>query len=85
MTQANETYFKKTDVCHICESTISKDSKNNYKVKDHDHLTGKFRGPAHNTCNLKFKEPNFIPVVFHNLSGYDAHLFVKQLGVSEEI
>ena len=83
MTQADKVYYKKTDVCHICESTIRKDSKKNYKVKDHDHLTGEFRGVAHNTCNLKFKEPNFIPVVFHNLSGYDAHLFIKQLGVSE--
>ena len=41
-----------------------------------------YRGAAHQECNLKYKEPNFIPVVFHNLSGYDAHLFIKQLGVT---
>ena len=34
----------------------------------------------HNSCNLKYKKPNFTPVVFHNLSGYDSHLFIKNLG-----
>ena len=55
---------------------------NDIKVKDHCYLTGKYRGAAHEICNLKYKEPSFIPVVFHNLSGYDAHLFIKELGVS---
>ena len=50
------------------------------KVRDHCHYTGKYRGPAHNSCNLKYKIPNFIPIVFHNLSKYDAHLFIKELG-----
>ena len=63
-------------VCHICERAIGDD----IKVKDHCHLTGKYRGAAHQDCNLKYKEPSFIPVIFHNLSGYDAHLFIKQLG-----
>ena len=40
-------------------------------------------GAAHQSCNLAFKEPSFIPIVFHNLSGYDAHLFIKQLGILE--
>ena len=57
--------------------------KNKKKVRDHDHFTGKFRGAAHNPCNLQFKKPKFTPVIFHNLSGYDAHLFVKNLGKSE--
>ena len=34
-------------------------------------------------CNLKYRKPNFTPVVFHNLSGYDGHLFIKNLGISE--
>ena len=50
------------------------------KVRDHCHFTGKYRGAAHNSCNLKYKKPDFIPVVFHNLSGYDSHLFIKNLG-----
>ena len=56
---------------------------NGDKVLDHDHLTGKYRGAAHNSCNLNYKIPKHIPVIFHNLSGYDAHLFIKNLGVSQ--
>ena len=92
MTKADLDEWKQTDVCHICEKVISDSSGSGddipegrgfaVKVKDHCHLTGKYRGAAHQNCNLKYKEPSFIPVVFHNLSGYDAHLFIKQLGVS---
>ena len=49
------------------------------KVRDHCHFTGKYRGAAHKDCNLKCRKPLFIPVLFHNLQGYDAHLFIKQL------
>ncbi|CAL1278657.1 unnamed protein product [Larinioides sclopetarius] len=50
------------------------------KVIDHCHLTGKYRGPAHNKCNLYYRIPKFIPVKIHNLTGYDSHLFIKELG-----
>ena len=80
MTQDDLNKYNQTDVCHICENAITKATE---KVKDHNHFTGEFVGAAHQNCNLNFKEPSFIPVVFHNLSGYDAHLFIKQLGVSE--
>ena len=72
--------FLKAPICWICQKGFEKKDK---KVRDHDHFTGKFRGAAHNQCNLQFKKPKFTPVIFHNLSGYDAHLFVKNLGVSE--
>ena len=78
ITRAELNEWRRTDACHICEKAIGGDKK----VKDHCHLTGKYRGAAHEICNLKYKEPSFIPVVFHNLSGYDAHLFVKELGMS---
>lgn len=67
---------KKSTVCHICK--LSLDDKDNI-VLDHCHLTGYVRGLAHNQCNLNHKLPSFIPIVFHNLSGYDAHLFIKKL------
>lgn len=63
--------------CYICENNFTTE---NVKVRDHDHLTGLYRGPACNNCNLNYKLPNFIPVVFHNLSGYDSHFIIPQLG-----
>ena len=55
-------------------------TQTNLKVKDHCHYTGHYRGPAHSLCNLRYKIPSYIPVVFHNLSGYNAHLFIRELG-----
>ena len=49
------------------------------KIRDHCHLTGKFRGAAHNECNLRYRVPRIISVFFHNLSRYDSHLFIKKL------
>ena len=67
--------FNEEAKCWICKGEL-----NNDKVRDHCHFTGRYRGAAHNSCNLKYKKPNFTPVVFHNLSGYDSHLFIKNLG-----
>ena len=52
----------------------------NQKVRDHCHYTGCYRGPTHSFCNLMYRIPFYIPVVFHNLSGYDVHLFIRELG-----
>ena len=52
-------------------------------MRDHCHLSGKFRDAAHEICNLKYKFPKFFPVLFHNLSGYVSHLFIKTLGNNE--
>lgn len=49
------------------------------KVRDHCHLTGKYRGAAHNSCNLRCTKSLILPVIFHNLQEYDLHLFIKQL------
>ena len=75
--------FKKAKKCWMCHGEFTKkpDKRGDKKVRDHCHYTGKFRGAAHNKCNLKYKKPKFFPVVFHNLSGYDSHLFIKNLGV----
>ena len=56
---------------------------NNDKVRDHCHLTGKYIGAAHDYCNKNYQIPKFFPVIFHNLTGYDSHIFIKNLGVSE--
>ena len=69
--------------CWICKGEFDDKDKNKEKVKDHCHYTGRYRGAAHNECNLKYRNPNFTPVIFHNLSGYDSHLFIKNLGLSE--
>ena len=50
------------------------------KVRGHCYYTGFSRGAAHNNCNLKYRIPDHIPILFHNLSGYDAYLFIKELG-----
>ena len=71
-------YYKKSN-CAICKDPLTGET-----VRDHDHLTGKFRGAAHSQCNLQYQLPKFVPVIFHNLSGYDSHLFIKQLGKSHE-
>ena len=64
--------------CWICKGELGPD-----KVRDHCHLSGRYRGPAHNQCNLKYRRLTFTPVAFHNLTNYDAHLFVKHLGYDE--
>ena len=53
--------------------------KKNYKVRDHCHYTGKYRGADHNICNLRYKIPKEIPIIFHNGSTYDYHFIIKEL------
>lgn len=65
-------------VCSICHKPFT---VNDVRARDHCHFTGKYRGPAHTNCNLNYKESRTIPVVMHNLSGYDAHLFIKKLAM----
>ena len=78
LTNVSKREHKTAEKCHICLKEFN-DPKNK-KVRDHCHYTGLYRGAAHNNCNLKYRIPDHIPIVFHNLSGYDAHLFIKELG-----
>ena len=73
--------FQSATICHICEQDLNIDKETGLilKVRDHCHFTGEYRGAAHNQCNLKCKKPHILPVIFHNLQGYDSHLFIKQL------
>ena len=63
-------------ICHICDQPFT---QSDTIVIDHCHFTGNFRGYAHQNCNLNFKSPDFIPVIAHNSSKYDSHLFIKEL------
>ena len=73
-TEEDEIQFNKASDCWICGEDLGND-----RVRDHCHYTGRYRGPAHNNCNLKYRKPKSISVFFHNLSGYDSHLLLKSL------
>ena len=81
LTPQEEKDFQSATKCHICEQKLFKDKKAGQilKVRDHCHFTREYRGAAHNECNLNCKKPLILPVIFHNLQGYDSHLFIKQL------
>ena len=76
MTEEEEDLFQKSNNCWICKKIIDNDED---KVRDHCHVTGKFRGAAHKSCNLNFKLTKNVPVIFHNLRGYDSHLIFNEL------
>jgi hypothetical protein len=77
MSLENYDELEKAVKCHICGGKFTEADK---KVLDHCHVTGKFRGAAHNSCNLNFKLTGKIPVVFHNLRGYDSHFIMQEVG-----
>ena len=70
--------YGNSTLCHICDEERGED-----RVRDHCHLSGKFWGAAHEVSNLKYKVPMCFPVVFHNVSGYHSHQFIKSFGNSE--
>ena len=78
ITKEEEEEFKQASDCWICHKKLNLEDR----VRDHCHYTGRYRGAAHNLCNLKYSKPNNISVFFHNLTGYDSHLFIKKLGVT---
>ena len=65
-----EHLFQKSNSCWICKKLIDNDEE---KMRDHCHVTGKFRGAAHWNCNINFQLTEKVPVMFHNLRGYDSH------------
>ncbi len=92
MTESDKNQHEKAEKCYACEDVFGTVCGMNKKTKepiivkkcrDHCHITGKYRGAACNKCNLRMRVPMFVPVLFHNLEGYDSHLFVKSLGLVE--
>ena len=77
ITVAEEIKFKRSDSCHICGI---KYKPCEIKVRDHCHITGKYRGTGHQKCNINFKLTEEIQVIFHNLRGYDGHFIMQEIG-----
>ena len=76
MSEEEEHLFQQSNSCWICKKLIDNDEE---KVRDHCHVTGKFRGAAHWDCNINFQLTKKVPVIFHNLRGYDSHLIFNEL------
>ena len=73
----DEKKFQSADKCWVCEKMFD---ENSIRVRDHCHITGKFRRASHQDSNINLKITNRVPVIFHNLHGYDSHLIIKELG-----
>ena len=82
LTREEEKMHRRQKKCYICKKkrfNTDGNDKKHHKVRDHCHYTGKYRGAAHDICNLRYKIPKEIPVVFYNRSTYDRHLITKEL------
>ena len=91
MTQQDWAIHSAADKCWVCDGPFKPyeqgDTEGVWKVRDHDHLTGKYRGPAHSKCNLSLRIDPYrtpIPVFFHNLKNYDSHQLISAIGPTEE-
>ena len=85
LTHEENNFYKEQEAFHInkekfCTDKDDKNFVNKRKVKDHCHYTGKFRGAAHNKCNLNYKVPKEIPLIIHNAT-YDTHFMINQLAI----
>ena len=76
ISKEEEHLFQQSNSCWICKKLIDNDDE---KVRDHCHVTGKFRGAAHWSCNINLQLTKKVPVIFHNLKGYDSHLIFCEL------
>ena len=76
MTEEEENLFQESNNCWICKKLIDNDDEN---VRDHCHVTGKFRGAALWDCNINFQLTKKAFAIFCNLKGYDTHLIFSEL------
>ena len=79
LTKKEEENHNNQKVCYICKKEFDTSDEKHHKVRDHCHYSGKYRGAAHHICNLRYKIPKEVPVVFHNGSTYDYHFIIKEL------
>ena len=73
---AEEERFQLSNSCWICNKLFDFGDE---KIRHHCHITGKYRGAGHWSCNMNLKLTKKIPVIFHNLRGYDSHLIIKEI------
>ena len=78
LSKADKLDFENATTCCLCNEEFDSECKKNCKVRDHGHRTGKYRGAAHAKCNINYFSNRYLPVVFHNLKGYDGHQIIKQ-------
>ena len=71
LTDVQKREHEAAEKCHICLKEFNDPRKR--KVRDHCHYNGLYRGAAYSNCNMKYLIPDYIPIVFYNLSGYNAH------------
>ena len=76
MSEEEEHLFQQSNSCWIFKKLIDHDEE---KLRDHCHVTGKFRGAAHWDCNINFQLTKNVPVIFHELRGYDDDLIFNEL------
>ena len=76
MNEEEEEQFQWSNTCWICEKLIEDDDE---RVRDHCHITGKFRAAAYWSCNINLQLTKKVPVIFHDLKGYDSHLIFNEL------
>ena len=81
LTDEENKFYENQKFCYICKKRFTKDNK---KVRDHCHFTGKYKGAAHNKSNMNYKISRNIPVAFHNGSIYDYHFIIKELAKESE-
>ena len=79
LTTEEKIHYNEQEICYICKKEFDTRDKKLHKVRDHCYYTGKYRGAAHNLCNLRYKILKEIPVAFHNGSIYDYHFIIKEL------
>ena len=78
MSKEQEEEFQRSTNCHICGGNLM--NQKGKTVRDHCHITGEYRGPAHEICNLQLVISTRVPVIFHNLKGYDSHFIMQEIG-----
>ena len=85
LTNEENEYYEIQKVCYICKKKINTDKNDEnafklyHKVRDHCHFTEEFKGAANSICNLRYKTPKKIPIVFYNDSTHDYGFIINQL------